>query len=76
MLRHADVGRTSTFDDGVTVSVWVKDVDGNWSDAVATKGEHDARRMLLDFDAGEFDAGEVEIRGLRLTFEGLCGAQG
>ena len=70
LLRHADVGRISTLNNdlsNVTVSVEVKDVDSNWNDAVATrKPDHDARRMLLDFDAGE-----VEIRGLRLTFAGL-----
>ena len=66
LLRHADVGRTSTFDDGVTVLVSVKGADGNWSDVATTRTDHDTRRMLLDFDAGE-----VEIRGLRLTFEGL-----
>ena len=78
LLRHADVGRTSTFNDKVSVSVSVKGSDGSWSDVATTKGViswidvttgktvHDVRRMLLDFDAGE-----VEIHGLRLTFAGL-----
>ena len=55
LLRHAEVGRTSTLNSdlsNVTVSVWVKDADGSWKDAVATRGtDHDARRMLLDFAA-------------------------
>ena len=81
LLRHADVGRTSTLNSdlsNVTVSVAVKGSDGSWSDVATTKtviswidvttGKtvHDTRRMLLDFDAGE-----VEIHGLRLTFAGL-----
>ena len=69
LLRHADVGRTSTLNNdlsNVTVSVSVKDVDGNWNDVNVDRTDHDTRRMLLDFDAGE-----VEIRGLRLTFAGL-----
>ena len=69
LLRHADFGRTSTLNSdlsNVTVSVWVKGSDGSWSDVAVTKTDHDTRRMLLDFDAGE-----VEIRGLRLIFGGL-----
>ena len=69
LLRHADVGRTSTLNSdlsNVTVSVWVKGSDGSWSDVAVTKTDHDTRCMLLDFDAGE-----VEIRGLRLIFGGL-----
>ena len=66
LLRHADVGRTSTFNDKVSVSVSVKGSDGSWIDVTTGKTVHDVRRMLLDFDAGE-----VEIHGLRLTFEGL-----
>ena len=81
LLRHADVGRTSTLNSdlsNVTVSVAVKGSDGSWSDVATTKtviswidvttGKtvHDTRRMLLDFDAGE-----KEIHGLRLTFGGL-----
>ena len=80
LLRHADVGRTSTLNSdlsNVMVSVAVKGSDGNWSDVAVTKTAswidvetsttvHDTRRMLLDFDAGE-----KEIHGLRLTFGGL-----
>ena len=70
LLRHADVGRTSTLNSdlsSVTVSVEVKGADDSWKDAVATRGtDHDARRMLLDFAARE-----EEIHGLRLTFAGL-----
>ena len=71
LLRHADVGRTSTLNNdlsNVTVSVEVKDVQRQLERVctVARKPDHDTRRMLLDFDAGE-----VEIRGLRLTFAGL-----
>ena len=80
LLRHADAGRTSTLNSdlsNVTVSVAVKGSDGSWSDVATTKTAswidvrtskmvHDTRRMLLDFDAGE-----VEIHGLRLTFGGL-----
>ena len=50
----------------MTVSVWVKNASGDWSDAVATRrDDHDARRMLLTF------GDEVEMHGLRLTFAGL-----
>ena len=69
LLRHADVGRTSTFDDKVSVSVAVKDVltaTGTLSEVDRTDPDPDTPRMLLDFDAGE-----VEIHGLRLTFGGL-----
>ena len=68
LLRHADVGRTSTFGDKVTVSVSVKDVYGNWNPVKVdrTDPDPDTPRMLLDFGAVE-----VEIRGLRLTFAGL-----
>ena len=74
MFRHADIGRTSTLNNdlsNVTVSVWVKGSDGSWSDVAVTKTDHDTRRMLLDFDAGE-----VEIRGLRLIFGGLNANEG
>ena len=51
----------------MTVSVAVKEADGTWRDAGAIRrGDHDARRMLLDFAARE-----KEIHGLRLTFGGL-----
>ena len=71
LLRHADVGRTSTLNSdlgNVTVSVAVKGSDGSWSDVAVTRTDpdHDMRRMLLDFGARE-----MEIRGLRLTFTGL-----
>ena len=69
LLRHADVGRTSTLNSdlrNVTVSVEVKNASGDWNDVNVDRTDHDTRRMLLDFDAGE-----VEIRGLRLTFAGL-----
>ena len=71
LLRHADVGRTSTLNSdlsNVTVSVAVKEADGTWRDAGATRTrrDHDARRMLLNFAARE-----KEIHGLRLTFAGL-----
>ena len=55
LLRHADVGRTSTLNSdlsNVTVSVSVKEADGTWRDAIATRrDDHDKRRMLLDFAA-------------------------
>ena len=70
LLRHADVGRTSTLNSdlsSVTVSVSVKEADGTWRDAIATRrDDHDKRRMILDFAARE-----GEIHGLRLTFAGL-----
>ena len=66
LLRHADVSRTSTFGNGVTVSVAVKGADDSWSNVTVTRRDHDRRRMRLDFDNGE-----MEIRGLRLTFTGL-----
>ena len=70
LLRHADVGRTSTLNNdlsNVTVSVAVKEADGSWRDVGTTrKPDHDTRRMVLDFAAQE-----GEIHGLRLTFAGL-----
>ena len=69
LLRHADVGRTSTLNSdlsNVTVSVAVKEADGTWRDAGATRWDHDTRRMVLNFGARE-----GEIHGLRLTFAGL-----
>ena len=71
LLRHADVGRTSTLNSdlsNVTVSVEVKNADGDWIPVtlvnVAAR-DYDTRRMLLTFDA------EAEMYGLRLTFAGL-----
>ena len=64
LLRHADVGRASTFGNGVAVSV--KGSDGSWSDVATTKTDHDTRRMLLDFGTQE-----VEMHGLRLRFTAL-----
>ena len=69
LLRHADVGRTSTLNNdlsSVTVSIEVKDVDGNWNPVNVGRTDHDTRRMLWDFGAQE-----MEIHGLRLTFGGL-----
>ena len=55
LLRHADVGRTSTLNSdlsNVTVSVAVKEADGNWRPCSTwtRTDDHDKRRMLLDFD--------------------------
>ena len=36
LLRHADVGRDSTFDGTETISVAVKGSDGSWSDVATT----------------------------------------
>ena len=69
LLRHADVGRTSTLNSdlsSVTVSVEVKNASGDWVSVAVTRTEHDTRRMILAFTGGE-----VEIHGLRLTFGGL-----
>ena len=69
LLRHANVGRTSTLNSdlsNVTVSVSVKDVNGNWNDINVDREDQDTRRMILAFTGGE-----VEIHGLRLTFGGL-----
>ena len=69
LLRHADVGRTSTLNSdlsNVTVSVEVKNASGDWVSVAVTRTEHDTRRMILAFTGGE-----VEIHGLRLTFGGL-----
>ena len=66
LLRHADVGRASTFDGSETVSVALKNARGKWVNVATTRTNHDMRRMLLDFGAQE-----GEIHGLRLTFAGL-----
>ena len=61
-LRFAEAGRPATFHHSALLSVWVKGSDDSWSDVAVTKTD-DGSVMLLDFDAGE-----VEIHGLRLTF--------